>query len=99
MHMGMAGVVMIHRRPLQREPEIPLHGVHDPPRELPQVEPVPVLGREHHFEKQGVPSPVPARERGAEVDLRALGIEAAPRAVLLRAVALQIRTVLVPGAG
>src|SRR5438876_1223551 len=97
-HVGVAGIVVVDRRPLERSAEVALH-LHDQrPGVRGEIQARPVLGRDDELPEADVAGLLPLSEGGDEIDVAAHGIKpAALFAFPPGAVAGEVRAVRGPG--
>ena len=98
--MGVIGVVVVDRDPLEPGAEVVLHLAHEGAGMEAEIELRPLLGRDDGFPEAGVAGRLPGAERRGEVEVVPVRGEAEPAlAGPLGAIPRQIRAVGPPGAG
>ena len=99
MHVGVVGVVVIDRDPVQARAEVTLHVADELPGVHAQVQARGVLGRHHELPQPLVARALPGAQCGDEIDGVALRVEAEPPfALALGALARQVDPVRAPRA-
>src|SRR5213076_3087711 len=100
MDVGVVGVVVVDRDPLEPGPEVVFHLAHEASGMEAEIELRPLLGRDDGFPEARVAGRLPGAQRRGEVEVVPVRCEAEPSlAGPLGAVPRQIRAVGPPGAG